>query len=96
MTSLGKKIFNSCFVIGFALIVGGGAYLCFPKYSLYQDLCSQRDALNGRISEKQAEIDAIKRKQWRFDHDLEFVESLARQQRRMYPGELVFVFDRAK
>ena len=46
-----------------------------------------------QIEEKQAEIAAIREKQRRFNTDREFVEALARQNRRVYPGELVFIFD---
>ena len=46
-----------------------------------------------RIDEKRAEIAEIKTKQNRFNTDREFVETLARQNRRVFPGELVFVFD---
>ena len=35
----------------------------------------------------------FREKQRRFNTDREFVESLARQNRRVYPGELVFIFD---
>lgn len=45
------------------------------------------------IEDKQREIALIKAKQRRFNTDREFVESLARQNRRVFPGELVFVFD---
>jgi ABC-type amino acid transport substrate-binding protein len=51
------------------------------------------NAFLKQIEEKKAEIAAIREKQRRFNSDREFVEALARQNRRVYPGELVFIFD---
>ena len=56
-------------------------------------LAEEKARIQRRIDEKRAEIAAIKAKQRRFNTDREFVETLARQNRRVYPGELVFVFE---
>ena len=45
------------------------------------------------VLELKKEIAAVKEKQMRFRTDREFVESLARENRRAFPGELVFIFD---
>ena len=46
-----------------------------------------------RIDFKGHEIKVLKDKQQRFKTDPEFVERVARMNRRVRPGELVFVFD---
>jgi cell division protein FtsB len=40
---------------------------------------------------KQQEIADLKRRQQRFREDPEFVERIARQNRRVRPGEIIFV-----
>ena len=78
-------------IIGFFIVaVFVGAFIVVrPKILQAEDLAAERD----RIDEKRAAIQEIKDKQNRFNTDREFVESLARQNRRVFPGELVFVFD---
>jgi hypothetical protein len=49
--------------------------------------------LQYRIDLKKKEIAAVKDKQIRFKTDREFVEGLARENRRAFPGEIVFTFD---
>ena len=49
--------------------------------------------LQHRIDLKKKEIAEVKDRQLRFRTDREFVEVLARENRRAFPGELVFVFD---
>ena len=45
------------------------------------------------IEAKKAEIAELKDQQRRLSADRGFVEKLARRNRRVYPGELVFIFD---
>ena len=53
----------------------------------------QRNELMRKIEHKTREIEALKTKQHRFASDPEFVEYVARQNKRVRPNELVFVFD---
>ncbi len=82
-------------IIGFFIVaVFVGAFIVVrPKILQAEDLAAERDRIRRRIDEKRAAIQEIKDKQNRFNTDREFVESLARQNRRVFPGELVFVFD---
>lgn len=76
----------------FAVLIG--AFIVVrPKILQAEDLAAERDRIRKCIEEKRAAIQEIKDKQNRFNTDREFVESLARQNRRVFPGELVFVFD---
>ena len=93
MGKLWDKICKMLFIIAFAAVIVGGIVLSYPKYCQAQGLSAQRDQIRRRIEEKTREIAAIKDKQRRFTTDREFVESLARENRRVFPNELVFVFD---
>jgi len=88
------RIFQVFFVLAFLAIVIAGAAVCWPNYRRAQSLEIKRGETNARIDEKMREIAVLREKQRRFNSDRDFVESLARENRRVYPGELVFVFDR--
>ena len=51
------------------------------------------DLLEAEVAAKKAEIAELKDQQRRLSADRGFVEKLARRNRRVYPGELVFIFD---
>ncbi|MBQ8113204.1 MAG: hypothetical protein IJ146_08355 [Kiritimatiellae bacterium] len=93
---MNKYLANSCkilFVVAFVTIVAATVVIAYPKYRHARDLMMEKERIMRRIDEKRAEIAEIKTKQNRFNTDREFVETLARQNRRVFPGELVFVFD---
>lgn len=77
----------------FAAVIGVGVVVTYPRYTQAQGLRRERDQIRQRISEKNREIAAIRDRQRRFTTDREFVEALARENRRVYPNELVFVFE---
>ncbi len=81
------------FVMLFIAVIGVGVVVSYPKYNQAQGLRRERDQIRERIAEKQREIAAIRDRQRRFTTDREFVEALARENRRVYPNELVFVFE---
>ncbi|MBR1586744.1 MAG: septum formation initiator family protein [Kiritimatiellae bacterium] len=87
------RLFKLFFFAAFLAIVVTGAMYSYPKYRRAQALRAEHARILRQIDEKKAEIAAIREKQRRFNTDREFVESLARQNRRVYPGELVFIFD---
>ncbi len=81
------------FILGFLCVFAVGARLSYPKYRHVRGLAEERDRINQRIGEKAREIAEIRAQQRRFNTDREFVETLARRDRRIFPGELVFIFD---
>ena len=87
------RLFKLFFFAAFVAIVVTGVTISYPKYRQAKDLRTEHARILKQIDEKKAEIAAIREKQRRFNTDREFVESLARQNRRVYPGELVFIFD---
>ena len=96
MCVMGKfwnKICQLFFMGAFLAVIVAGVMMSYPKYRQAQGLSAERDQLRRRIEEKKREIAAIRDKQRRFTGDREFVEALARENRRVFPNELVFVFE---
>ena len=87
------RVFQLLFFVLFCSIVVTGFMISLPKYRHAAGLREQHASILKQIEEKKAEISAIHDKRRRFNTDREFVETLARQNRRVYPGELVFIFD---
>ena len=81
------------FLCMIAAIVVGGLIIVFPSYSRSRELRRQELELRAQIAEKKREIAQLAENQRRFKADPEFVESIARQNRRVFPGEIVFIFE---
>jgi cell division protein FtsB len=81
----------------FTLIVAifvGGICFAYPTYVRTQNLKRENAKLSERIEEKRKEIAKLVDNQRRFRTDPDFVEKIARENKRVYPGELVFVFEK--
>ena len=87
------KIFQLFFIVAFVAVIVTGGVMSYPKYRQAQGLSAERDQIRRRIEDNIREISAIRDKQRRFTTDREFVEALARENRRVFPNELVFVFE---
>lgn len=75
------------------VIVIGGLFTARPYYLRNRALKEQMAELEIRIANKQREIAHLRENQRRFRNDPDFIEKIARQNHRVFPGELVFVFD---
>ena len=93
MSNLIDKLCQGLFFIIFGAIVVTGLMITLPKYRQAAGLEQEKAELDRRIDLKNQEIAAVREKQNRFRTDREFVEGLARENRRVFPGELVFQFD---
>jgi len=93
MKNLFDKIFQGFFVAVFVAIVATGLMITLPKYRRAAGLEKTCADLQHRIDLKKREIASVKEMQVRFRTDREFVEGLARENRRAFPGEIVFTFD---
>ena len=83
-------------VIFLALIVGifvAGVVACYPRYMRMKALAQEKARYLQLVDEKKAEIAELKEQQRRFSADRGFIEKLARRNHRVYPGELVFIFE---
>ena len=76
------------------LIVVGGLVMMYPNYRRSQSLKEENAALQERIDGKKREIATLIENQRRFRTDADFVEMIARKDHRVFPGELVFVFEK--
>ena len=76
------------------LIVGGGLVLAYPNYRRMESLKRENAELEEKIDRKKQEIATLIENQRRFRTDSDFVELIARQNHRVFPGELVFTFEK--
>ena len=76
-----------------AIIVLIGAYTAWPTYLRGNSLKAEDARLSQQIEEKKREIARLIDFQKRFKTDPDLVERIARQNGRVYPGELVFIFE---
>lgn len=90
---LKDKVLRGVTVALLLVIVIGGTVMVYPSFRRCQALKVQDRELQARIDEKKREIATLVDNQRRFRADADFVESIARQNRRVFPGELVFVFE---
>ncbi len=93
MNILLKIITRTTLVTAFLCVFAAGLIIIPPKMAQFRRLEQQRNELLRRIDHKKAEIKVLKERQQRFKTDPEFVEAVARQNKRVRPGEMVFVFD---
>ena len=76
------------------LIVVGGLVTMYPNYKRSESLKRENAELQARIDRKKREIATLIENQRRFRTDADFVEMIARQNHRVFPGELVFIFEK--
>ena len=76
------------------LIVVGGLVMMYPNYRRAESLKRQNAELQEQIDRKKREIATLLENQRRFRTDPDFVEMIARQNHRVFPGELVFTFEK--
>ena len=76
------------------LIAVGGLVMMYPNYRRSESLKRQNAELQERIDAKKREIARLMDCQRRFRTDADFVEAIARQNHRVFPGELVFIFEK--
>lgn len=76
------------------LIIIGGLVMMYPDYRRSESLKRQNAELQEKIDRKKAEIATLVENQRRFRTDADFVEMIARQNHRVFPGELVFIYEK--
>ena len=85
------SVLTTCVLV---LIVIGGLVMIYLNYRRSESLKKQNAELQATIDRKKQEIAILEENQRRFRTDADFVEMIARQNRRVFPGELVFTFDK--
>ena len=92
--TLKEKVLRALTGFVLLLIVIGGLVVMYPNYRRAESLKRQNAELQETIDRKKREIADLIEKQRRFRADPDFVEMIARQNRRVFPGELVFTFEK--
>lgn len=88
-----KLLLRVAVVAAIVFMVSVTAHVFLPKYQTMCGLDNKCRSLRGRVEAKQREIHLIRENQGRLISDPEFVARIAHQNRRVFPNELVFVFD---
>ena len=91
-----KLVLRCAQVAGILLLVAiaiGGIVVSMHKYERMLALEHKCHVLRAQVDAKQHEIHTIKVNQGRLQTDAEYVARIAHQNRRVFPNELVFVFD---
>lgn len=91
MEALFKIITKTAIVAAFGIVVAGGLFILPPKIQDMRNLEAQRNEIKRKIDYKEKEIETLKLRQQRFSTDPEFVELIARQNKRIRANELIFV-----
>lgn len=88
------RVLRMLTVCALVVIIVGGVVLMYPNYRRSESLKRQNAELQERIDMKKREINGLIENQRRFRTDADFVEMIARQNHRVFPGELVFIFSK--
>ena len=88
-----ERIFHYFTLVILAVIVIGGLSVAYPQWRQRESLKRQDAELRRQIEAKNREISQLKKNQRRFQTDPDFAEAIARKNRRVFPGELVFIFE---
>ena len=80
-------------VIAVVSVIGVGVFTLVPQCERRSFFRKKEAELRAQIEAKKREIAKLSENQRRFREDSDFVESIARQNRRVFPGELVFIFE---
>ncbi len=91
MEALVKIITRATLFAAFAIVIAGGLFILPPKMQTMKSLEAQRNEIKRKIAYKEKEIETFKMRQQRFSTDPEFVELIARQNKRIRANELIFV-----
>ena len=85
--------FRFAMILVTVLLVLGAVLLITPKYRQTLHLRAERERLANECAQLEQMIDQLHRNQQRFQTDPDFVEQIARQNRRVRPDEVVFVIE---
>ena len=91
MEALFKIITKTAILGAFAIVIAGGFFMLPPKLQTMHNLEFQRNEIKRKIAYKEKEIETLKLRQQRFSMDPEFVELIARQNKRIRANEILFV-----
>ena len=91
-SSVGSKILSCVAVVVVILTTVCAVRFNGPQYRAYKESMAQRARLQAENAAKNEELATLRRDQERFINDEEFVIKVARQNRKIFPGEILFTF----
>ena len=91
--SLRERVFRWFTVALVLAVLATGLVFAWPTYMRRDALRRQDVALSASIEDKRREIAELAEKRCRFETDPDFVEAIARKNKRVFPGELVFIYE---
>ena len=91
--TLQRFCFRFAMVLVSVLVALGAILALTPKYRQTLFLRAERERLANECAQLELMIDQLHRHQQRFQTDPDFVEQIARQNRRVRPDEVVFVVE---
>ena len=91
-SSFGSKIFMSVAVVVIILTTICFGRMLEPQYRNYQASKERYEFLKAKNAAKNAELTELRSRIERFASDEEFLIRVARENRRLLPGETLFIF----
>ena len=90
--SVGSKIFKCVATAVVVLTAVCAVRFNGPQFRAYKESMAQRARLQAENDAKNIELANLRRDQERFVNDEEFVIRIARENRKLFPGEILFTF----
>lgn len=91
-SSVGNRILTCVATVVVVLTVVCAVRFNGPQYRAYKESMEHRARLQAENANKNEELASLRRDQVRFRNDEEFVIQVARRNRKLFPGEILFTF----
>lgn len=90
--TVGEKISLAVGIVATIVVAAVALRLAVPQMRTYRESIVTRDSLRAANEKQAAELAELRRNQERFLTDDEFVIKVARESRKLFPGEILFTF----
>ncbi len=90
--SIGSRILSTVAVAVLLLTAVCAFRFNEPQFKAYREAMEHRARLQSENAAKNEELSELRRDQDRFVHDEEFVIRVARENSKLFPGEILFTF----
>ena len=91
-SSIGSRILTGVAVAVLVLTTVCAVRFNCPQYRAYKESMAHRARLQAENAASNEELATLRRNQERFVNDEEFVMRVARQNHKLFPGEILFIF----
>ena len=93
MSTRWSSLYRLGWVVAGILLAIGAVFVFGPQLAQQQELQREKDAKEARAAELDEQIDALQKKQERFENDPSYVERVARETGRVKPDEVVIRYE---